>query len=84
MSVSICRIAIVLLFLTKINVPSVNSIAITNVNICKITLYTEANFGGTTEMITNNQGNLSIDEHSAKTDGTCCWRIYRYYYILYV
>ena len=81
MSISICRIGIVFLFITKINVPSVYSIAITNSNLCKITLYTEASFGGTSEIVRNDQGNLSIDEHSAETYGGCCWRIYRYCYI---
>ena len=57
---------------------SVNSYAISNANVCKVTLYTEERGGGNSQIIINDEGSLDINENSAKTSGACCWKIYRY------
>ena len=48
-------------------------------NICAIKFYTENNHDGETLEIDSPNGvsNLHMNEQSAQTFGTCCWKIYR-------
>ena len=48
-------------------------------NICAITFYSENNYEGEALEINNPNGfsNLHMNEKSAQTFGTCCWKIYR-------
>ena len=45
---------------------------------CTLTFFTETNFGGGGEILSDSQGTFELHERSAKTVGRCCWRIYRY------
>ena len=86
MSTSICKLAVLCLFLIKTNFP----MAATNItsilanatknetsNECTIALYTEDNLKGGRVIISNEGTNVETQEHSAETTGDCCWRVYR-------
>ena len=45
---------------------------------CTLTFFTETNFGGEEQILSDSEGIFELDERSAKTVGRCCWRIYRY------
>lgn len=45
---------------------------------CTLTFFTETNFGGEEQILSDSEGIFQLDERSAKTVGRCCWRIYRY------
>ena len=49
-------------------------------NTCAITFYSENSYKGEALEINNPNGdsNLHMNEKSAQTFGTCCWKIYRY------
>lgn len=44
---------------------------------CSIALYIQENLMGGSVIISNNGANIDIQEHSAETTGSCCWRVYR-------
>ena len=63
----------------RANPSSSTTTSVQHSNICAITFYSENNYEGEALEINNPNGfsNLHINEKSAQTFGTCCWKIYR-------